>query len=111
MKYKNTKTVIDGQSFDSRAEAKRWRDLCLLEKAGQITSLQRQVVIELLPKVKYSDAKRATPAVRYVSDFCYMTILGERVTEDVKGYRTPVYRLKRHMLKALHGIEVKEIQA
>lgn len=111
MKYGNKKTVIDGQSFDSRAEAKRWRDLCLLEKAGQIKWLQRQVVIELLPKVKYSDAKRATPAVRYVADFCYTTHLGERVIEDVKGFRTAAYRLKRHMLKALHGLEVKEIQA
>lgn len=111
MKYGNKKTVIDGQSFDSKAEAKRWRDLCLLEKAGQIKYLERQVVITLLPKVKYADSKRATPAVRYVADFIYVTNLGERVIEDVKGFRTPAYRLKRHMLKALHGLEVKEIRA
>lgn len=111
MKYGNKKTVIDGQVFDSQAEARRWIDLRLLEKAGRIAYLERQVVIELLPKVKYSDARRATPAVRYVADFCYVNVQGERVIEDVKGVRTPAYRLKKHMLKALHGLEVKEIQA
>ena len=50
---------------------------------------------------------RRRPAVKYKADFRYIE-KGETVVEDVKGMRTPVYNLKRHLMKAVHGIEIRE---
>lgn len=68
-KYHNRKTVLDGLTFDSAAEAARWRELTLLEKAGHIRDLQRQVPIELVPGARLHGEKRARPAIRLVVDF------------------------------------------
>lgn len=58
-KYHNRKTVLDGMTFDSAAEAARWRELTLLEKAGHIRDLQRQVPIELVPGARlHAEAAR-----------------------------------------------------
>lgn len=107
-KYRNVKTEVDGILFDSKREAKRWTELCLMQKAGQIEALERQVKFTLLPPVKFSDELRRTPATQYVADFSY-TQGGLRVVEDVKGAITKEYRLKRKMMLALLGIEVQEI--
>jgi hypothetical protein len=105
-KYHNRKTVLDGMTFDSAAEAARWRELTLLEKAGHIRDLQRQVPIELVPGARLHGEKRARPAIRLVVDFAYRAD-GERIYEDTKGMETPMSRAKRHMAKALHGIDVR----
>lgn len=105
-KYRNTKTVVDGITFDSKAEARRWGELRLLERAGQINGLERQVSIELAPSVKYEGEARAKPALRIVVDFAYME-RGSRVLEDTKGMRTAVFQVKRHLLKAFHGLELR----
>lgn len=106
LKYMNVKTVVDGMKFDSMAEARRWRDLTLLQKAGHIERLRRQVPIGLLQGAKLYGEKRARPGVRLVVDFVYEQH-GEIVYEDTKGMETPMSRLKRHMAKALHGIDVR----
>ena len=102
MKYGNVKTVVDGIKFDSKAEARRYGELLLLEKAGKILNLQLQVAFELWPGVKYPSAKRATPACRYVADFSYFEVITDAllrfVVEDVKGMKTAVYKLKKHAL-------------
>jgi hypothetical protein len=108
-KYRNRKTVIDGITFDSKAEAGRWRELTLLQRAGHITDLQRQVVYELAPSVKFAGAKRAQPALRLILDFGYRQA-GHLVLEDVKGVITTAFTIKRHLLKALHGQEVRLIR-
>ena len=117
-KHKNVKTIVDGIEFDSKREAARWQELKLLERAGAIDRLERQVVFELAPGVQYT-GKRATPALRYVADFAYREppptprdIRREdwaRTVEDAKGMRTAVYKIKRHLMLSVHGIEVREV--
>lgn len=102
-KYGNRKTEVDGITFDSAKEARRWSELRLLERAGQINALQRQVAYPLIVNGK----KICT----YVCDFEYMDRLGNQIVEDVKSPATrgePVYRLKKKLMLACRGIEVVE---
>lgn len=105
-KYRNRKTLFAGLTFDSAAEARRYGQLQVLEKMGRITHLQRQVPIALVPGVKLWGAARARPAIRLVVDFCYREN-DVVVWEDTKGMETPLSLAKRHMAKALHGIDVR----
>ena len=100
-KYRNRKTVVDGICFDSRKEAARWCELRLLERAGEIEGLQRQVAFELIPKSQHGRA------IRYIADFVYIE-RGRQIIEDVKGVRTEVYKLKKRMM-AEQGKEIREI--
>lgn len=100
-KYHNSKTVIDGIRFDSKKEAKRYLELKILEKAGAIQDLRRQVPYVLINKSSYGRA------IKYVADFVYYED-DKLIVEDVKGVRTPVYRLKKRLMAEVHGIEVKE---
>lgn len=100
-KYHNSKTVIDGIRFDSKKEAKRYLELKILEKAGVIKDLRRQVPYVIINKSRYGRA------IKYVADFVYYE--GDKlVVEDVKGVRTPVYKLKKRLMAERFGIEVKE---
>lgn len=108
-KYGAKKTAIDGIVFDSKAEATRWMQLVQLQRLGKITDLRRQVPLELVPGVKLHGAKRARPAIRLVVDFTYIHI-GAQVWEDVKGMETPLSLAKRHMAKALKGIDVRVVR-
>lgn len=101
-KYRNEPVTVDNVRFHSKREAKRYSELKLLEKAGQIFDL------ELQPKFVFvvNGVKLGT----YTADFCYVdTVSGWAVVEDVKGVRTQQYRLRKKLLKALHGIEVVEM--
>lgn len=110
-KYGAVKTQIDGHTFASKAEAKRYAQLKELERIGEIDSLELQPRYELAPGVKFSDSARATPALRYVADFRYRDHLGRLVVEDVKGGPvTEGYRIKKHLMLAIHGIEVREVR-
>jgi len=99
-KYHNQRTVAGGVSFASRGEARRWRSLVLLQQAGEIFNLERQVRFQLLCcGVKLG---------QYIADFTYCTKVGEYVVEDFKGYRTPMYRWKKKHLQAQYGYEILE---
>ena len=104
-KYHNIKTTTsDGIEHDSRKEARRWCELKLLERAGKITDLQRQVKYELIPK---QDGERAC---HYVADFVYIDCeTGEKVVEDTKGKKTKDYIIKRKLMLFIHGIRIREI--
>ena len=102
-KYGNTKIRVDGRLFDSKAEAARWQELQLLERAGEITELERQVEYELIPKQK------GERAVKYIADFRYIDHEGKTVVEDTKGVRTPVWIIKRKLMLRVHGIRVREV--
>ena len=106
MKYGNKKVQIDGHTFDSASEARRWIDLGFMQRAGQISELERQVTLQLLHGVRLHGEKRARPPVRLVVDFRYVEH-GVTVWEDTKGMETPASRMKRHMAKALLGIDVE----
>lgn len=105
-KYGNIKTrTSDGIVHDSMKEANRWCELKMLEKAGLIKDLQRQVKFELIPK---QDGERA---VHYVADFVYVED-GKKIVEDVKSAVTKKnkeYVIKRKLLLWRHGIRIKEI--
>lgn len=109
MKYGNKKTKIGDITFDSKREAERWSHLRVLERAGHISGLRRQVVFVLAPSVKFAGARSAKPALRYFADFEYVEN-GARVVEDVKSPATAkkeAFVIKRHLMKHLHGIDVR----
>lgn len=109
-KYKNQPTEVDDIKFASKAEAKRWGELKLLEKAGLITSIARQQKLELAPSVRIPGEKRARPALRYICDFAYLDLRTNTwVWEDVKGYATPLFRAKQHLAKSVLGIDVRVV--
>lgn len=107
-KFGNKKTLVDGVWFDSKKEANRYQDLVLMQKAKLIRDLTTQRVFELAPSIIINGRKR--PPLRYKADFTYFDDRqgGEFVVEDVKGFRTEGYKIKRHLMKAVHGIEVLE---
>lgn len=107
MKYHAKKTELDGITFDSKKEANRYAELKLLERSGAIHNLQRQVRYELIPAQK-KDGKTIERACHYIADFVYEEN-GKTVVEDVKGYRTKEYVLKRKLMLQVHGIEVREV--
>jgi hypothetical protein len=110
MKYRNKPCVIGAEKYRSQREAKRHQDLLLLQKAGLIAGLVREVPFELAPGILIEGETRKRPAVRYVADFVYSDVkAGKIVVEDAKGMQTPVYRLKKHLLATLRGIHVKEV--
>ena len=91
-----------GFVFDSKAEFIRWCELRILERAGKISDLQRQVKYELIPK------QAGERACTYVADFVYIDSDGNKVVEDTKGVRTDAYRIKRKLMLWIHGIRIKE---
>lgn len=106
-KYHSKKVVVDGIEFHSKKEGNRYRELLLLERAGAITELQRQVKFELLPSQRI-DGKVVERPCNYVADFVYWKD-GKKVVEDTKGFRTKDYILKRKMLLYFHGIRIREV--
>lgn len=101
-KYGNIKTTTsDGITHDSIKEANRWCELKLLERAGKIQHLQRQVKYALIPK------QEGERAVEYIADFVYREN-GNLVVEDVKGKKTKDYIIKRKLMLWVHGIKIKE---
>lgn len=111
MKYNNKKIMINGVVFDSQKEYRRYQKLVDLQQAGKIHNLQTQVKFILADKVKFKNEKRAKTAIRYIADFVY-TQDGKQVVEDVKSpitRKNPVYRIKKHLMKSVHNIDVMEI--
>lgn len=124
-KYGNRKTYTsDGILHDSRKEALRWQQLLLLERAGEITDLKRQVEFLLIPdqrepstEVYQKGEKKGMPKegklierkVVYVADFAYYDKTGALVVEDTKGFKTKDYILKRKMMLHIYHIKIKEI--
>ena len=101
-KYKNQKIKREGMTFDSQREYYRWRDLKILERAGEIKDLKRQVKYELIPK------QEGERAVSYIADFVYKDKEGLTIVEDTKGVRTPEYIIKRKLMLYLKGIKISE---
>lgn len=98
-KYRAIRTEVDGIKFASKAEAKRYGVLKMMQMAGEITGLKLQP--------KFSIVVYGQKVCDYVADFQYVRH-GEAITEDVKGMKTPIYRLKKRLMLAVHGIEIKE---
>lgn len=106
-KYHSRKITRDGITFDSVKEYRRWCELSLLERAGTIQNLKRQVKFELIPSQRV-DGKVIERPCTYIADFVY-TENGKMVVEDTKGFRTTDYIIKRKLLLWVHGIRIQEI--
>lgn len=109
-KYSSEKVEQSGVKFDSKKEARRWAELELMQAAGQISDLQRQVPFVLAPAVKLMGEKRTKPAIRYWADMTFIQD-GKLIVVDVKSAPTrklPAYRMKRHLLKTVHGLDIHE---
>jgi hypothetical protein len=100
-KYNNRRINTPDGWFDSKRELARWQELKLMQRAGQITNLQRQVKFELIPKIS------GFRAITYMADFVYEQD-GKRVVEDAKGYRNRVYQLKARLMLWRHSIAIVE---
>ena len=108
-KYNATKTVVDGHTFDSKAEAHRYSELRILERAGVISDLELQPSFELMSSFKDAQ-KRAHRAITYVADFAYDED-GRRIVEDVKGMETPEFRIKWKMaIRQYPHIEFRKVE-
>lgn len=97
-KYRNEPVEIDGRRFASKAEGKRYAELRLLERAGEIRDLRCQP--------RYDLAVNGQKICTYVGDFAYLNRTGTPVTEDVKGYRTDVFEIKAKLFRAVLGREI-----
>ena len=117
-KYHNRKVMVDDESFDSKKEYRRWVELKILEDAGVIRNLQRQVKYVLIPAQREPETVgqrgRKIPGkviereVAYYADFVY-EMDGELVVEDTKGIRTDAYVIKRKLLLERYGIRIREL--
>lgn len=115
-------TTPDGQKFDSIKERDRYVVLRLLERAGKITGLERQVKFELIPsqREESTEVYKAGPQkglpkpgaviekpCTYVADFTYYQD-GKYIVEDAKGCKTEAYKIKKKLMLKVHGIRIKE---
>lgn len=105
-KYQAQKTIVDGITFDSKKEAHRYKELKLLERAGEISSLQLQTPYELQPSFKHNG--KTIRAIKYVADFTYTDKAGKIHIEDTKGVKTKEYLIKKKMM-LYKGHEIEEV--
>ena len=123
-KYHNHKArSVDGLIHDSRKEAKRWNELLLLQRAGQIKDLKRQVKFVLIPTQRENGIIGKCGGVKlgkviereccYIADFTYIDAQDKLHVEDVKGYKSgaayTVFTIKRKLMLYIHKIRIKEI--
>lgn len=110
-KYRNKKATVDGIRFDSIKEARRYSELKMMEKAGEISGLELQKKFVLLPS-QYSEIGGKRKCIErecaYIADFVYYQD-GKMVVEDAKGFKTPEYIIKRKLMLFIHGIRVQEV--
>lgn len=122
-KYGSRKVTVDGVTYDSMKEYRRFKELSLLERAGTIQNLQRQVKYVLIPAQReycddiytrgrnkgcFKPGKLIERECSYIADFVYIQN-GEIVVEDTKGFRTKDYIIKRKLMLWNYGIQIKEV--
>lgn len=111
-KFNAQKVELDGMTFDSKKEHKRYVELKAMQQRGEIFGLEHHTKFELAPKTKLEGEKRAKPALRYFADFTYYNTRGEYIVEDVKSAATrklASYRNKKHLMSTVHGISIIEV--
>lgn len=122
-KYRSKKVTVDGICFDSKKEYRRYCELKMLEKAGEISNLQRQVKYVLIPAQREPDTVGPKGGVKkgklierecsYMADYTYIDSNGKLHVEDIKGYKGggayTVFSIKRKLMLYIHGIIVEEI--
>lgn len=122
-KYHNKKVLAeDGEIFDSHREYRRYMELKLLERAGEIADLKRQVPYIIIPEHREPDTtgprggtrkgRLIESATRYIADFVYYEKdrggKWHQIVEDCKGMRTDAYKIKRKLMFHVYGIRIRE---
>ena len=110
MKYNNTKKTVDGITFDSILEARRYVVLKSRLEAGMISDLRLQPHYTIMDGYKDLSGTYIRP-VQYIADFSYINADGKRIVEDTKGVRTEAYVIKRKLVRDRFGVEIVEITA
>ncbi len=101
MKYGNKKINTPDGLFDSKKEYQEWCQLKLLQKAGEITELERQKEFQLIPTIKTN--VETLRRVSYFADFFYFDKrLDCYVAQDTKGFQTDVYKIKKRLMLMLY---------
>jgi hypothetical protein len=100
-KYRNVKTEIDGIVFSSKREGLRYLDLKMLLRSG--------IISDLVLQKKFPIQVNGVKVCVYVCDFSYLDQNGREVVEDVKGLKTPVYRIKNKLMIAVYGLRIVEV--
>jgi hypothetical protein len=100
-KYRNRRTTINGITFSSKREANRYLELKLLERVGEVQALSLQVPFDLDVKGRH--------ICKYIADFVYADRHKNQIVEDVKGVKTPVYQIKKKLMKAIYYIDIQEV--
>lgn len=111
-KYHSKTIEYEGMNFDSVAEYRRYRELLLLQRAGEIRNLDSQVKYVLVPTQKNALGKVIERECSYICDFDYeerQRGLWVHIVEDVKGFKTKDYIIKRKLMLFVHGIVVREV--
>ena len=123
-KYGNKKCQYMGIVFDSKHEMERYRDLYMMQRAGEIKNLRTQVPFTLIPaqydtsheiyksgphKGEKKPGALLERKCEYIADFVYMLPTGEYVVEDAKGMHTKEYLIKRKLMLYMHKIRVVEV--
>lgn len=103
-KYGAKKTEIDGLRFDSKAEAKFYTRLKLREKAGEVSAVELQRPFPVL-------GPKGELITTYKADFAFWDHSEDRFRViDVKGVETPVFKLKRKLVRAFCGVEIEVVK-
>jgi hypothetical protein len=101
-KYKAQPTVIDGIRFASKKEGNRYTELKMMERGNLISDLKLQQPIKCVVN--------GIQVCKYVSDFSYYDREKNAIIfEDAKGYKTPIYNLKKKLVLACTGIVITEV--
>lgn len=112
-KYRSSKTIIDGITFDSLLESRRYSFLKLMQKAGAISELKLQIPYTIIDKFtdRFGEKYRET---KYIADFVYLNKYGNWIVEDSKSLfmrKNPLYRIKKKLLLSLFpGMAFFEIE-
>jgi hypothetical protein len=106
-KYGAKRTVVDGITFASKAEARRYSELRLMQREGAIRDLELQVKY---PLHAHGPDGKPWKVGNYIADFVYTRHSdNEQIVEDVKGFKTPLYNWKKKHVAAEYGIDIYEV--
>lgn len=104
-KYGNIKTEYNGISFMSKREASYAQDLDLSKRAKN----PKDKVVSYEVQVPYLIEINGKKICKYLADFKVLYADGHTEVVDVKGFRTDIYKLKKKLVEATYGIEIKEV--
>jgi len=108
-KYRARKTTVDGITFHSKAEAEYYLGLKLLKKAGDVIDFSLQPRYEVIASYKHPETGKKVQPTYYVADFLVTYADGHTEVVDVKGMRTPEYKIKKKLFESKYGVPIKEI--